>query len=123
GNKLTLDNYLLTDISNKFRNQKVKVFIYLPEGSLIYADRSIRHYHRGSYSGLYIPFSDNSHLFELKNEELICLDCPEEEEPENNETTETEVVLTNKKDTVYISADSIRFYKNATLKVKTSITE
>ena len=78
GNKLTLDNYLVTDLKNKFRGQKVKIYVYLPEGTIINADRSIRHYHRSDYS-LYIPYNDESHLYQLNGDDLNCLDCPEEE--------------------------------------------
>ena len=123
GNNLILDNYLLTDISNKFRNQKVKVFVYLQEGSIVYADKSIRHYHRGGYSGFYIPYTDENHIYQLKDEEMVCLDCPEEEQEEESGVTKAEFVLTNEKDTVYISADTIKLNKNTTLRVKTTVTE
>ncbi len=35
GNTLTLDNYLITDLGNKFRNQEVEIYLYLPEGTVV----------------------------------------------------------------------------------------
>lgn len=106
GNKLILDNYLTTDIPSKFRNQKVKVFVYLPEGSLVHADKSIRHYHHGGYSELYIPYNEESHVYKLENEDLKCLDCPEDENGE--EYSEGTIVIRSDNDTIVIGSDSTR---------------
>ncbi|WP_417350373.1 PspC domain-containing protein [Flavobacterium alkalisoli] len=89
GNNLTLDNCITTEVSNKFRNQKVKVYVYIPEGTIVNADKSIRHYHRSDYS-LYIPYNDQDHLYKLVEDELECLDCPVE--GENGDSVDTDVV-------------------------------
>ena len=89
GNNLTLDNYITTEVSNKFRNQKVKVYVYIPEGTILNTDKSIRHYHRSDYS-LYIPYNDQDHLYKLVEDELECLDCPVE--GENGDSVDTDVV-------------------------------
>jgi hypothetical protein len=34
GNQLILDNYLLSDLKNKFRDQEIEISLYLPEGTL-----------------------------------------------------------------------------------------
>src|SRR5690606_14189392 len=86
GNKLTLDNYLTTDVDSKFRNQKVKVFVYLPEGLIMYTDKSIGRYHMGGYSGMYIPDGDENHFYQLQGEELKCLDCLDEETGESEKS-------------------------------------
>ena len=106
GNKLILDNYLTTDIPSKFRNQTVKVFIYLPEGIKVSADKSIRHYHHSGYSELYIPYNENTQLYKLEKEELKCLDCPPEED-NGEEHSEGRIVIRNENDSIVISSDSI----------------
>jgi hypothetical protein len=111
GNKLILDNYLTTDIPSKFRNQKVKVFVYLPEGFKIHADKSIRHYHHGEYSEMYIPYNEESHTYQVEKEELKCLDCPPEEGNED-EYSEGSIIIRNDTDTIVISSDSIHNNKN-----------
>ncbi|MFY7938673.1 MAG: hypothetical protein ACOVOQ_14935, partial [Flavobacterium sp.] len=44
GNQLILDNYLLTNAANKFRGQKVELFLYLPKGTLFKADENMQIY-------------------------------------------------------------------------------
>ena len=42
GNQLILDNYLLTDYKNKYRDQEVTLFLYLPVGTILKPDSSIQ---------------------------------------------------------------------------------
>lgn len=44
GNVIVLDKHLITDISNKARNQEVTVTIYIPEGKTVYFDDSTSRY-------------------------------------------------------------------------------
>jgi hypothetical protein len=43
---LILDNYLLTDLKKKFRDQEIEITLYLPKGTLIKPDASMRNYDR-----------------------------------------------------------------------------
>ncbi len=86
GNRLVLNNYLTTDIESKFRSQRVKLFVYLPEGYHLFTDKSIRHYNRSGYSGFDIPYSEENHLYFIEDESIKCLDCPDE--PEISEAAE-----------------------------------
>ncbi|MGQ2982558.1 PspC domain-containing protein [Flavobacterium sp.] len=82
GNTLTLDNYLLTDLDSKFRMQRVKVYVYLPEYSVLEIDRNMRDYIRSDYSELSINYSDKDQMYHLENDELKCLNCEDNiEEP------------------------------------------
>ena len=47
-NKLTLDSYFTTNISNKYKDQLVEVIVYLPIGSILYADKNTFSYHRNN---------------------------------------------------------------------------
>jgi phage shock protein PspC (stress-responsive transcriptional regulator) len=88
GNTLILDNYLLTEIENKFRNQKVKIFLYLQEGTIIHPDENTSRYSEGHYSNYYFSYDDDNemHYYKMDKEELKCLNCPEEDESdESNE--------------------------------------
>lgn len=44
GNQLTLDNFLLTDFKNKYRDQEVEIYLYLPVGIVLKPDSSIQDY-------------------------------------------------------------------------------
>lgn len=90
GNNLTLNNYLVTGMQNTYRFQRVRIFVYLPEGYYVQADKSIRHYNRAGYSGLDIPFSDADHLYYLDSEGIKCLDCPDEPEAQEEDTAHIE---------------------------------
>lgn len=83
-NKLILDNYFVTPLEDKFRYQTVRIFVYLPEGYVIHADKSTRHYNHSGYSGLYIPYMEESHLYRVADDELKCLDCPVEDDEDES---------------------------------------
>ncbi len=74
GNQLILDNYLLTDQSNKFRDQEVDVYLYLPKGQVFKVDQSIENYDN-SDSDFFDYDSDFGSLFQIRNNQAICLDC------------------------------------------------
>lgn len=116
GNKLTLDNYFTADTESKFRRQRVKIYIYLPEGTFVHADRSVSHFHRSEYNELDIPYSDENHLFKVQAEEgLKCLDCPEEvNEGDGDEAT---IVLRDGNDSIVISSDSIHHDENVDVNI------
>lgn len=85
GNTLILDNYLLTEIENKYRNQKVKVFVYIPEGTVVHPDENAGEYIENDYSNYYFGHDDESRYYRLEKEELKCLNCPEEEKEYDEE--------------------------------------
>lgn len=91
GNTLTLDNYLLTDLDSKFRMQRVKVYIYLPENSMLEVDRNMRDYIRSDYSELAVTYSDKDQMYQLNEDNLECLTCVEHIE-EGVEGVEVEAV-------------------------------
>ncbi|GAA0871876.1 PspC domain-containing protein [Gangjinia marincola] len=78
-NTLVLETYLETEISNKFRDQKVQVIVYLPVGSILYADQNTYNYHRSSsfYGDLLENGQEEEYLL-IKDEEIQCLTCPED---------------------------------------------
>lgn len=78
GNTLTLDNYLLTDLDSKFRMQRVKIYVYLPENSMLEVDRSMRDFIRSDYSELAVTYSDKDQMYHLNEDNLDCLTCVED---------------------------------------------
>lgn len=79
GNDLILDNYLTTDLTSKYRMQRVEVYVYIPEGMLLQLDRNTRDYIRSDYSDLFVQWSDKNQLYLLEGDELKCLDCENED--------------------------------------------
>ena len=79
GNKLVLDPYLLTDFENRFSDQYVKITIYLPEGTTVWADDNTYSFHRNTSS--YRDILDNGfeeHYLKVIKDDVICLDCKKE---------------------------------------------
>ena len=76
GNRLKLNAYLLTDIEQRFRDQSVELTLYLPEGSVLYADENTYSFHRNTsiYGDILDNGSEEHYLRILKND-TECLDC------------------------------------------------
>ncbi|MCK7591815.1 PspC domain-containing protein [Subsaxibacter sp. CAU 1640] len=97
GNQLELDGYLTTAFEDKFRDQQVEVILYLPEGTVLFADENTYSYHKNyhfsfsSYNGHYeektiiINNGDmlndglEGHYLKILNDEVQCLDCPDDD--------------------------------------------
>jgi phage shock protein PspC (stress-responsive transcriptional regulator) len=80
-NRLELDGYLTTDFSNKFRDQSIEVTLYLPEGTILYAEDNTYSYHRNEsyYNDILDNGMENQYL-EITNNGVKCLDCPIDED-------------------------------------------
>ena len=75
-NKLTLDSYFTTNISNKYRDQLVEVVVYLPIGSILYADKNTFSYHRNNSNYKDILKNGDEEKYLLINSlKTDCLDC------------------------------------------------
>lgn len=95
GNKLILDNYLLTEVTNKFRDQEVALFLYVPEGILLKPDATIQNYDQSDDSFFNLHYSGN-YLYKVENSQIKCLTCPADENEYNDiDTNETVDVTTN----------------------------
>ncbi|MBT8258684.1 MAG: hypothetical protein KJO49_09450, partial [Bacteroidia bacterium] len=79
GNELLLNGFFTTPASNKLRDQEIQVIVYLPEGSVIYADGNTYSFHRNT--SYYRDILDNGfeeHYLQVIDDDVICLDCPDE---------------------------------------------
>lgn len=79
-NTLFLNNYFLVTPERKYNNQEVEITLYLPEGTVIYADENTYYYHRNSdYYGDILENGDEEHYLRVLEDETECIDCPSEE--------------------------------------------
>ncbi len=83
GNIINLDNYLITARDNKFRDQEVHIYIYIPKGTVIFPNETISDYLTNHNSDIDIYYGKENHYYKLIDGDFECLDCPEE--IENNE--------------------------------------
>ena len=96
GKKLLLDNYLLTAVSEKFRDQEVAIYLYLPEGMLFKVDKSAQHYNQSNNDFFNLHYSSDDYLYKVNETQVKCLNCPDNEnEYEDVETGVTEDITDN----------------------------
>lgn len=112
GNQLLLDNYLLTDVSHKYRNQEVEIFLYLPKGTFLKTDESLARYDR-SDSDYFDPNNSGMHTYVVQASKVSCLNCPPEDQDWdevdnsiNQDSTSSGIILN--KDGILIKAENNR---------------
>jgi phage shock protein PspC (stress-responsive transcriptional regulator) len=87
GNKIILDNYLLTEIRQKFREQNVEVYLYLPKGTLLKADSSLENFDSSDDDVFNLHYS-GEYTYKVGDSQVKCLNCPENENEYNDVETE-----------------------------------
>jgi hypothetical protein len=116
GNQLILDNYLLTDLKEKFRDQEIEITLFLPMGTLLKMDESMRHYDRtdGDYFLWNPDYTDA--VYKVESDKIKCQNCPNEGEEinsiEENHEENDSVVTT----TVTVNGEVITVNKKGTKK-------
>ncbi|UQD56257.1 PspC domain-containing protein [Flavobacterium sp. K5-23] len=113
GNQLIFDNYLITDLKNKFRDQEIEITVFLPEGTFFKADSSMQDYNRSNDDFFNLDSSSDNNLYQVLNSKVKCLNCPEDEEYSNEYNTEDDSESENisviiKNNGVSITKDSLR---------------
>ena len=84
GNKLILDNYLLSEVASKFRNQKVELFLYLPTGMLFKTDTSVKDYDNSDNDYFNMHYSSDNYIYKVGETKIKCLNCPADENEHND---------------------------------------
>ena len=84
GNQLILDNYLLSSVAEKFRDQEVIIYIYLPEATVFKVDESAQHYDESDNDFFNLHYSDDNYIYKVNNSQVKCLNCPEDENEYND---------------------------------------
>ena len=86
GNELLLNSFFTSPAEFKYRDQEVKVTLYLPEGTTLFADNNTSTFHRNTdYWGDILISGDEEKFLKITENEAICEDCPVEEWESDNE--------------------------------------
>ncbi|WP_029034697.1 PspC domain-containing protein [Salinimicrobium terrae] len=79
--RLDLSGLFTTDPSNKYRDQKVQVTLFLPVGTVLYAADNTYSFHRNTDNfGDILHNGYEERYLKITREGTDCLDCPAEEE-------------------------------------------
>ena len=73
-NTLILDSYFIYSETNKFRNEKVKLYLYLPENQILAPDSSMKNYDDSDQNVFDADYSTIS-FYKVKNNSLQCISC------------------------------------------------
>ena len=98
GNQLILDNYLITELKNKYRDQKIEIKLYLPKGTLFKMNSSMKNFDYSDNSFFNLNTSSDEYICVVGNSQVKCLNCPSEENEfddvasEDQDTIETTTV-------------------------------
>jgi predicted acyltransferase (DUF342 family) len=98
---LIFDNYLLSELKEKFRNQEIEVTLFLPIGTLLKMDQSMEHYDRTDDDYFLWNSDFNDAVYKVESDKIKCLICPNDEE---NVTIDTN---TEEKDSVVTTTVSV----------------
>jgi phage shock protein PspC (stress-responsive transcriptional regulator) len=87
-NNLFLNGFFTTDMKNKYRDQEVELVLYLPVGSVLFADRNTYSFHRNSsrYDDI-LNNGDEEYFLRIIENGTQCLDCREESDGMMNSNT------------------------------------
>ncbi len=114
-NTLKLNGYFLFDPADKHNQQKVEVTVYLPKDVILYVDDNTNSYHRNySVHGDILKTGQEEHYLKVIDDDLICLDCPNDFEKLKSEDDGGTNKIKIDSDGVDINIDN----ENENLKVK-----
>ena len=112
GNQLILDNYLLSSVAEKFRDQEVIIYIYLPEATVFKVDESAQYYDESDNDFFNLHYSDDNYIYKVNKSQVKCLNCPEDEKEYNDvdmniteDISENDTVVTT---TVKVNGEVVR---------------
>ena len=91
GNQLVLDNYLITELKDKYRDQKVEIKLYLPKGTLFKVNSSVKNFDYSDNSFFNLHTSSDEYIYSVNDSQVKCLNCPKDEneyEDVENDTTD-----------------------------------
>jgi hypothetical protein len=101
-----LDNYLLSDLKNKFRDQEIEITLYLPEGTLFKVDSSVQNYDRSNDDFFNLHYSSDKYLYKLMDNKVKCLDCPTTENEYDDVEYDDHTSVTINKNGISITNDT-----------------
>lgn len=99
GNQLIFDNYLLTDLKNKFRNQRIEITLFLIEGAIFKIDESLQDYDRSDDDFFDLDYDAYEPVYKIGQSEANCLNCLSEEnesDETNGENLTTDTIINEK---------------------------
>jgi phage shock protein PspC (stress-responsive transcriptional regulator) len=119
-NALFLDGFFTTDTANKYRDQEVEITVYLPEGTIVYADENTSSFYESSSYDEWINWNNDAHYLRVLKNKTECLDCAQIKEADTSTTLSNRKIDTvNAIDTVD-TVESVKVIDTTLTKTKES---
>ena len=75
GNRLVINTYHTSGFEEKYRNQRVRLFLFVPEGMTLFFDENTKPFTR-NYGGDLLKRNQEGYFLTVKDGELLCDECP-----------------------------------------------
>lgn len=85
-NKLIFDNYLTSELKDRYRGQEVKIYLYIKPNTIFKADQSVRSYDHSDNDFWDLWYDDENHVYMMQQQDVKCLTCKEKTDWDVNET-------------------------------------
>jgi len=103
---LELNGYFLTDVINKFREQKIYIDLFIPTGQTIFLDKTTKSYLYDIDNIQDVYDRDMiKHYYKMTDEGLDCLDCNSEDDNEIKVSGDNEINLTGDNESFNMKID------------------
>jgi hypothetical protein len=70
---------LITELKNKYRDQKIGIKLYLPKGTLFKVNAGVKKFDYSDNSFFNLHTSSDEYVYLVGNSQVKCLNCPSEE--------------------------------------------
>ncbi|WP_396180510.1 PspC domain-containing protein [Flavobacterium sp.] len=108
-NNLILDNYWITELTNKKHDQEVELFLYLPKGTIFKVDKNFSNFDRSDNDYFNLHHSSDTYIYIVAENKVLCTNCPldEDDEETNIVNVSSGIFGNNRVETTTIENDSI----------------
>lgn len=103
GNKLVLDNYFLSEVTTRFKNKNVELFLYLPKGVVFKMDSNVKNYDNSDNDFFNLHYSSSDYIYKVDESKIKCLNCPVNENEYGDVYTEDISITTDDSSTTKIT--------------------
>lgn len=108
-NNLILDNYWITELTNKKHDQEVVLFLYLPKGTIFKVDKNFSNFDRSDNDYFNLHHSSDTYIYIVAENKVLCTNCPPDEDDEETNVINVSsgIFGNNRVETTTIENDSI----------------
>lgn len=108
-NNLILDNYWITELTNKKHDQEVELFLYLPKGTIFKVDKNFKHFDRSDNDYFNLHHSSDTYFYIVSENKVLCTNCPlnEDDEETNIVNVSSGIFGNNSVETTTTENDSV----------------